>query len=92
MKILEQYGIEWISNKQFASYLNNRKLSISINGFNSDIDDVKCAIPQGSVLILFFPYLYYWLHLPFKYSDLYYFSDDNKLLNFNSYANSIKNK
>ena len=50
VKKLDHYGIRGVSNSWFKSYLNNRKQYVSINGFNSELNDIKCGVPQGSVL------------------------------------------
>ena len=56
---LEFYGIRGNVNKLFQSYLSNRKQYVSIDGFNSDVKNVKCGVPQGSSLgpLLFLIYI-----------------------------------
>ena len=49
-KKLEYYSVRGISNKWFALYLSNRKQFVSINGYKSNLADVKCGVPQGSIL------------------------------------------
>ena len=44
---LEQYGICGLANEWFKSYLSNRKQYVSINGYNSNLVDVKFGVPQG---------------------------------------------
>jgi hypothetical protein len=44
---LDLMGIE---STWFKSYLSHRKQIVNVNGTNSDIYDVKCGIPQGSLL------------------------------------------
>ena len=53
---LNHYGIRGIANNWFKSYLNNRTEYVSIQGSNSDIEQVKHGVPQGSVLEPFFFY------------------------------------
>ena len=47
---LYYYGIWGISNNWFKCYLSNHKQFVSINGFDSGLAEIKCGIPQGSVL------------------------------------------
>ena len=59
LKKLECYDVRGISNKLFASYLTNRKQFVSINGYKSNLADVKYGAPQGSILepLLFIIYI-----------------------------------
>ena len=50
LKILQFYGIRGIAYKWLESYLENRKQYVSINGINSDYNNVICGVPQGSIL------------------------------------------
>ena len=90
LKKLEYYGFRGISNKWFASYLSNRKQFVSINGNKSNLADVKCGVPEGSILgpLLFLIYIND-LHVAIKYSEVHHFADDTSLLNFNSCVKSI---
>ena len=74
---LEYYGVRGISNKLFASYLSNRKQFLSVNGYKSNLADVKCGVPQGSILgpLLFLIYIND-LHAAIKYSAVHHFADD----------------
>ena len=91
LKKLEYYGVRGISNKWVASYLSNRKQFVSINGYKSNLADVKCGVPQGSILgpLLFLIYIND-LHVAIKYSVVHHFADNTNLLNFNSCVKSIK--
>ena len=56
-----------------------------MNGYKSNLADVKCGMPQGSILgpLLFLIYISD-LHVAIKYSKVHHFADDTNLLNFNS--------
>ncbi len=82
---LDYYGIRGTANDWFKSYLSNRKQYVSINGFESNVTDMKFGVPQGSVLgpLLFLIYIND-LHKSIKYCKTRHFADDTNLL--------IKNK
>ena len=49
--LLKNYnGIRGTAYKWLESYLENRKQYVSINGINSECNDVICGVPQGSIL------------------------------------------
>ena len=45
---LNAYGLRGKVNDLFKSYLSNRKQFVSLNGFESSIEDIICGVPQGS--------------------------------------------
>ena len=47
---MEHYGIRGTALEWFKSYLNNRKQYVYINGETSQLKDITCGVPQGSVL------------------------------------------
>ena len=59
LKKLEFYGIREVSNTLLDSYLSERKQFIFINNSNSQLRDVTCGVPQGSILepLLFLLYI-----------------------------------
>ena len=58
-KKLEFYGLRGNINKLLQSYLGNRKQYVSLNGFDSEVKNVICGVPQGSSLgpLLFLLYI-----------------------------------
>ena len=59
LKKLNKYGIGGLEHKWFSSYLNNRKQFCKVNGFASQLGDIKFGVPQGSCLgpLLFLLYI-----------------------------------
>ena len=56
---LNAYGLRGKVNELFKSYLSNRKQYVSLNGFDSSLEDISCGVPQGSTLgpLLFLLYI-----------------------------------
>ena len=56
---LERYGVRGKSLEVLRSYLSNRKQYFVLNQFKSELKDILCGVPQGSVLgpLLFLIYI-----------------------------------
>ena len=54
LEVLGVHSIEW-----FRSYLTNRKQLVNVNSCNSDVSNISCGVPQGSLLgpLLFLIYV-----------------------------------
>jgi hypothetical protein len=59
IKKMEYFGIRGVVNNWLSSYLSNRKQYVQINNSSSNLLDMVCGVPQGSVLgpILFIMYI-----------------------------------
>jgi hypothetical protein len=59
LKKLEIYGIRGVALKWFSNYLLNRSQCVAINDVISLPNDIKCGVPQGSILgpVLFILYI-----------------------------------
>ena len=56
---LENLGVRGIANSWFRSYLTGRKQFMNLYDVKSTMEDMKCGVPQGSILgpILFLIYV-----------------------------------
>ena len=72
------------------SYLSNRKQYVSINGYDSNLTDVKFGVPQGSVLglLLFLVYIND-LNQALKFCLVHHFADDTNFIHFSKSVNRL---
>ena len=79
---LSDYGIRDTVNNWFSSYLANRNQFVTINGFYSDLKNVRLRMHQGSVIgtLLFLLYIND-LHNAIKFFSPFHFADDTCILN-----------
>ena len=89
LKKLSFYGVKNNNLKWFKSYLSNRKQYISTDNCNTDMENICCGIPQGSILgpLLF---LIFVNDLPqATLLDPIMFADDTNLFYSNQDINSL---
>jgi hypothetical protein len=77
---LDHYGINGIAKDWFASYLSSRMQLVSLSAINSDVMNISCGVPQGSVLgpTLFLIYINDF-HNSSSLFDFHLFADDANL-------------
>ena len=56
---LYKYGIRGIAHDWLDSYIYNKRQFVSFNNHCSDMNEITCGVPQGSILgpLLFFLYV-----------------------------------
>jgi hypothetical protein len=92
---LENYGIRGHANNFFRSYLCQRKQFTVINTIQSDICEIQCGVPQGSVLgpLLFLIYIND-MHRALNHARVRLFADDTCIFvqnqNFNELISDAK--
>jgi retron-type reverse transcriptase len=59
LRKLSHYGIQGTTLKWFESYLSNRHQFVTVNGIDSDEEQIQYGVPQGSILgpLLFIIYI-----------------------------------
>ena len=78
---LEYYGFRGVILEWFKNYLNNRKQYVFHNNCKSDLKDIVCGVPQGSILgpLLFILYVNYIIYTS-NVLDFIFFADDTTIL------------
>ena len=78
-------------NKLIQSYLSDRKQYVSVNGFDSEIRDISCGVPQGSSLgpLLFLIYINDF-RLCLSETNSGHFADDTYIMYANKKAKTIE--
>ena len=81
LRKLHHYGIRGKGNDWITSYLSNRTQSVSVNGATSEMSNVTCGVPQGSILgpLLFIIYIND-MHRTLSNCSVYHFADDTNLI------------
>ena len=87
---LEHYSVCGLANDWFQSHLTSRKQYVSINGYDSNLADVKFGVPQGSVLgpLLFLIYIND-LNQALKFCKVHHFADHTNLIHFSKSVNRL---
>ena len=80
LKKLEFYGVRGIALEWFKSYLSNRTILVEYENCKSDVKELKCGVPQGSILgPLLFNLFVNDLEKSIHSSKLTMFADDSTL-------------
>ena len=77
---LEHYGCRGTSLRGFESYLSNRQQYVEFNGVSLESCEIKCGVPQGSILgpLLFLLYINGLCNVS-KVVDFILFADDTNI-------------
>ena len=92
LKKLEMCGVRGVPLRWFASYLLERRLRVSIDGYNSVLKTINVGVPQGSVLgpILFLVYINDLPNVSNLFSSILYADDTTLLMNHSNYEQLIQ--
>lgn len=90
--MLPKYGLDENSVKLIKSFLSDRTQCVKVNGKISDIIDVLCGVPQGSLLgpILFDLYVNFFSEIVDSYVVQY--ADDAAVLRYDNDIDSLKRR
>ena len=89
---MDHYGIRGKSNLWLKSYLSNRDQFVKLNDVSSSSKDIKCGVPQGSILgpLLFIIYINDMNHA-LENCITHHFADDTNLLYAHKDQKVLKN-
>ena len=68
----------------FFSYLKKRTQFVTINGFNSELKEIKGVSPRVNIRVFLFLIYINDRHYSIKFCKVHHFVDDTNLINFNS--------
>ena len=90
---LDHYGVRGLTRSWFTSYLSERKQFVSLGNINSEVWNISCGVPQGSVLgpLLFLLYLNDF-HKSSKILEFHLFADDANLFYTNNNLQELEEK
>ena len=90
---LDHYGVRGLTRSWFTSYLSERKQFVSLGNINSEVSNISCGVPQGSVLgpLLFLLYLNDF-HNSSKILEFHLFADDANLFYTNNNLQKLEEK
>ena len=79
---MEHYGIRGNVFSWFTSYLSNRQQYVVVQGVASELNKIKCGVPQGSILgsILFILYINDLTQVSNKLKNIMFADDTNLFL------------
>ena len=93
LKKLYHHGFRGKIHDWFFSYLSQRNQFVSIHNCSSSIEEVKCGVPQGSVLgPLFLIYINDIVNIPTIQDSLKLFADDTNMFISGSDFSELENK